>query len=307
MADTYLEKKPGFVGFAPRRPLVANALNSLSRLKISSSSRDIKKGHMLYHTANNTLDRVAVQGTNEVQTITITGTPTGGSFTVTSAITGYSRIATGNDFAGTTVAISYAATAAVVQAALETVLGVGNVTCAGGPFPGTAVTVTFAGELEATNVAALSTTDSLTGGTTPASAVTTTTAGVNGIVTTSTLVLGFSEMNDVNPLSAWPRSFGMAPLNLDGPYGFSSKPILVHPDYPGEIYQGALWPTETVAASMVGTSYSVGWSPTNECHYVRTGDTSNALVKVIGIPDGELGKVGGIVDFLIVDGVSYFH
>lgn len=309
MADTYAEKKPGFVGFTPRRPITANTLTPLSRLKLSSSTRNIKKGHPLISATADTCDRAATQGTSEVQTLTITGTPTGGSFTVTSTITGYSRLTSDNNFTGTTVAVAYNATAAVLQAALETILGVGNVVCAGGPFPGTACTITFGGELAHTNVAALTTTDSLTGGSSPASAITTTTAGVNGAVT-STVILGFSEMNDVSPVSAWPASFSQGPLNLDGPFGFSAKPILIHPDMSGEIYSANIWPTETVSTSLVSTSvaYTIGYDVANDCCYVRTGDTTtNAIVRIVGIPAGEDGKVGGRVDFMILDGSSLFH
>lgn len=110
-------------------------------------------------------------GTNEVQELAITGSPTGGTFTLTYG-------------AETTAAIAYNATAAQVQAALEALPGLlpGDVVCAGGPLPGTPVTITFQGRLAATNVAAITTTDSLTGGTTPASAITTTTAGAAGAV-----------------------------------------------------------------------------------------------------------------------------
>jgi hypothetical protein len=107
-----------------------------------------------------------IVGTNEVQTITVTGTPTGGSFTVT--------------FAGaTTSAIAYNASAATVQAALEALatIGTNNVACTGGALPGTAVTVTFQNGLGKQNVVAMTTTDSFTGGTSPASAVATATAG----------------------------------------------------------------------------------------------------------------------------------
>jgi hypothetical protein len=77
-------------------------------------------------------DYYKVSGTSEVQTITITGTPTGGTFTLT--------------FAGaTTSAIAYNASAATVQTALEALstIGSGNVLCAGGALPGAAVTATF--------------------------------------------------------------------------------------------------------------------------------------------------------------------
>ena len=83
-------------------------------------------------------------GTNEVQRITIAGTPAQGTFTLT--------------YAGqTTAGIAYNATAAVVDAALEALsnIGAGDVTCSGGPLPGTAVDVTFTGTLAATDVAAM--------------------------------------------------------------------------------------------------------------------------------------------------------
>jgi hypothetical protein len=109
-----------------------------------------------------------VAGSNEVQTITISGTPTGGSFTLT--------------FGGEeTDAIPYNATAAQVEAALEalTTIGFNNVACAGGPLPGTGVTVTFQGDLAHENVALLVEDETgLTGGTTPAVTVAQTTAGV---------------------------------------------------------------------------------------------------------------------------------
>ncbi|WP_280425280.1 major capsid protein [Nocardia carnea] len=102
--------------------------------------------------------------TNEVQTVTITGTPTGGHFTLS--------------FGGSTTSnLAHNATAATVQAALAALptIGTGNIAVAGsagGPY-----TVTFIGALGATNVAAMTATGSLTGGTTPAVAVALTTAG----------------------------------------------------------------------------------------------------------------------------------
>ncbi len=126
------------------------------------------------HTAMNSMFLLATQnatiqvnGTDEVQRITITGTPTGGTFTVTWN-------------AQTTAAIAFNAIASAVQTAIQALsnVGAGNVTCSGGPLPGTPVDVTFTGALGKTNVAAMTTTDSLTGGSTPASAVTTPTAGV---------------------------------------------------------------------------------------------------------------------------------
>jgi hypothetical protein len=102
--------------------------------------------------------------TNEVQTVTISGSPTGGTFTLT--------------FSGsTTAAINHNAASSTVQTALRAISSIdgANVSVtgsAGGPY-----TVTFIGELAATNVAAMTATASLTGGTSPSVAVATTTAG----------------------------------------------------------------------------------------------------------------------------------
>ncbi len=105
---------------------------------------------------------------NEVQTLTTSGTPTGGTFTLT--------------FDGqTTSALAYNATAAAVQAALEALsnIGSGNVLCAGGALP-TGITITFRNDLGNLNVPAITSTDSLTGGTSPATAIAQTTAGSGG-------------------------------------------------------------------------------------------------------------------------------
>lgn len=103
---------------------------------------------------------------NAVQTITETGTPTGGTFTLT--------------FNGqTTAAIAYNATAAVIASALELLGNIGtvNITTGGGALP-TAVTVTFSGILGNQPVPVMTANyAALTGGSTPAIAVATTTTG----------------------------------------------------------------------------------------------------------------------------------
>jgi hypothetical protein len=105
-------------------------------------------------------------GVNEQQTITITGTPTGGGFTLT-----YNG--------ATTASILFSASAATVQAALELLpnIGSGQVACTGGALPGTPVIVTFTGQLAKQNVNQMTAAHTFTGGTTPAIAVTTTTPG----------------------------------------------------------------------------------------------------------------------------------
>lgn len=105
--------------------------------------------------------------TSEAQTVTITGTPTGGTFTLT--------------FDGeTTGGIAYNAAASAVQTALEALANIspGDVSVTGGPGPGTPYVVGFAGQYVGENVPQMTASAaSLTGGTSPAVAVTTTTAG----------------------------------------------------------------------------------------------------------------------------------
>lgn len=106
-------------------------------------------------------------GTNEVQTVTITGTPAGGTFTLTFR-------------AATTTGIAYNATADAVETALEALstIGDGDVRVTGGPGPGTPYVVTFVNDLGHQNVPAMTASGaSLTGGTTPAVAVAQTTPG----------------------------------------------------------------------------------------------------------------------------------
>lgn len=106
-------------------------------------------------------------GTNEVQSLAITGSPTGGTYT----------LAYGADI----VTLNHNSNAAAIQAALETIQPLtGNVTVSGtGPY-----TITFGGELAARNVPALVASGAnLTGGTNPAVAITTSTAGSSLSVT----------------------------------------------------------------------------------------------------------------------------
>lgn len=149
-----------------------------------------------------TTDPTAAQmgsGTNEVQTVTITGTPTGGTFTLT--------------YSGqTTSAIAYDAAASAVDSALEALsnIGAGEVTCAGGPLPGTPVTVTFSGTLGAQPLAEMTATSSLTGGSSPAVAVTTSTPGVVGSTDLSP---------QINGMDGWETAVERIPTeNLDSTF-----------------------------------------------------------------------------------------
>lgn len=132
-----------------------------------TSSGDLVAIELLASTNMTVTTNLSGSGTADVQTVSITGTPTGGTFPLA--------------FGGQVAAgIPYNATAAQVQTALQALssIGSGNVTCTGGPLPGTAVTCTFAGS-KATGLQSLMTTGSgaLTGGTSPAVSVAHTTPG----------------------------------------------------------------------------------------------------------------------------------
>ncbi|SIO60141.1 hypothetical protein SAMN05444166_6282 [Singulisphaera sp. GP187] len=136
---------------------------------------------------------IRTNGSNETKRITVTGTPTGG--TLTSTVNGQ-----------TTAAIVYNATAAAVQAALEALsnVAVGGAICTGGPLPGTPVNVTFTGNLGLQTVT-MSTTDSFSGGSSPASAVTTPTPGV-------------APSNTVNLIAGNPLVWGRSPGYFANPF-----------------------------------------------------------------------------------------
>lgn len=104
---------------------------------------------------------------NEVQQVAITGTPTGGTFTLT--------------FDGlTTGAIAYNASAAAVKTALAALanLDAADLVTSGGALPGTPVVVSFQGAVAGVNLPQMTADPALlTGGTSPAVVVTTVTQG----------------------------------------------------------------------------------------------------------------------------------
>lgn len=113
------------------------------------------------------VEYTAQNGVAEAQTLTVTGTPAGGTF----------KLAYRGDV---TEAIAYNATAATVATELNKLQSVtedGGVAGTGGALPGTPVVITFT-EVGARVLVSLNT-NSMTGGTTPTLTPTETTAGVN--------------------------------------------------------------------------------------------------------------------------------
>lgn len=135
---------------------------------------------------------------SEAQTVTITGAPTGGTFTLS--------------FGGqTTTGIAYNAVAGAVQSALVALstVGAGNVTVSGGPGPTTPYVVTFANQLQWSDQPTMTATGTFTGGTTPAIAVTTTTPGVPGFVSPG-LISEDGLTKGIKEASKDVRAFGIA-------------------------------------------------------------------------------------------------
>ncbi|WP_329492535.1 hypothetical protein OG618_37210 (plasmid) [Kitasatospora sp. NBC_01246] len=156
---------------------------------------------------------------SETQTVTITGGPTGGTFTLT--------------FNGqATAALPYNASAATVRAGLEALnnIAAGDVTVtgnAGGPY-----TVVFAGNFSGDNVAQMTANAAgLTGGTTPAVNVTTPIGGGSPGATDGTEVLaGFLETD----LQFAPgQAKAAAPLRVHGLVNPAKLPVPFVQPLPG--------------------------------------------------------------------------
>ncbi|MFH9425957.1 hypothetical protein [Streptomyces sp. NPDC017529] len=152
--------------------------------------------------------------TNEVQTLTVTGGPTGGTFTIT--------------WSGqTTAALAYNATAAQVQSALEALSNIapGDVTVtgsAGGPW-----TLTWGGTQLGEDVAAPTTTESFTGGTTPDITIATTTAGGAATASDGTQVFAGFLFTEV---SFYPGTAKVAaPLMVHGQIDVAKLPVAFDP------------------------------------------------------------------------------
>lgn len=178
------------------------------------NERKLKSGIPLGKNTSTGLYEPYAAVSNEVQTLTVTGAPTGGTFTIT--------------WSGqTTDAIAYNATAAEVQAALEALSNIapGDVVVtgdAGGPW-----TLTWGGTQLGEDVAEPTTTESFTGGTTPDITVATTTAGGTAATADGTDVfVGFL----FTEVSFHPSSTkAAAPLMVHGQIDVAKLPVAFDP------------------------------------------------------------------------------
>ena len=105
---------------------------------------------------------------SDVQTLTILGAPTGGTFTLTTAAPLP---------IGTTSPLSIGATEAQVQAALDAIVGAGNVAVTGGNLPQDTLSITFQGAYVGESIPTMVASASLVGGTSPSVDVETSAVG----------------------------------------------------------------------------------------------------------------------------------
>lgn len=125
-----------------------------------------------FDVSSSPLNGTYTTGTNEVQRLTKTGTISGGTWPLS---WGQHVFSTG---------FAHNAAIATVQAAIDAVIGAGNITVGGTSLDSGNMTFTFTGEFAARDVAAMTfSTASLTGG--GSVALSTTTAGVEGYVATA--------------------------------------------------------------------------------------------------------------------------
>jgi Tfp pilus assembly protein PilX len=209
------------------------------------------------------VERSASACCNAVQTISESGAPTGGTFTIKGTPPGGTL--------KTSVAIAYNATAATVQSALVTMYGTGNVTCSGGPLPGN-VACTFQGSYASMPVSMLAmNTKSLTGGTSPTPVFTNTTTGSAGALQDNNVQLlkaGAAIGNNKASATTWSTS------DTNAPYGASND------------MWGTTWTPAEINASTFGLRFSAknvaAATSTASIDYISITVSYNAYINGVG-------------------------
>ena len=310
----------GFKGFALLSPNDTITDYIKRRGKLSGSTRNVRKHTPVISGASNTLDRINnTGGVNEVQRLTAAGSGVGGTFTISWPAP--------NGVTYTTASLAATATAAQIQQALDNAMpvsymmaptdvpniGGGNFTVTGGPLftsggaVGSTVDITFGNLFSGQNVSAVTINSSLTG-TTPGITPSTVTPGTYGYASSTTFI-GFAAEWEQGPTAAavsggtasYGREFAQAPVNLHGPFATSTNPIGFFPLGPHPMeFLAAIEPWVAVSAATVGTDVSLGYNTDLDQYYISTQTLTNPIVRVVGIPDGQVGVYGGLVRCTVV-------
>lgn len=284
----------------------------------------IWEGAVLYEFTNVAAPTVvAGGGTNEVQTVTVTGSPTGGTFKLI-----YSGQTTGT--------IAWNASAATVQTALEALsnIGVGDVAVTGGPGPGTPWTVTFTGALGSTNVAAMTlTANLLTGGSSPSVTIATLTDGINGTpaaTTTTThrptLAWGYTDQLNLSQINwqlyVFTSAFAAGHSMTDPSVWASSAVVAASGTQPSQrgIVANTDLPNDTYVLFVRARNYGGVWSdwssytwtqavspPTGPTSMTATADNTNFRVDLSCNCSGSLGTSTNVTFQYSDDGGSTWN
>jgi hypothetical protein len=217
-----------------------------------------------------TLTALPAADVNDVQTVTITGTPSSGTFKL--------------HYGGAdTVDLAYNAAASDVQTALQglTPIGPGNVLCTGGALPGTGVVCTFVGALAARPITLMTSTDALGGGTAPASHVTHTTTGA-AKVPEGTLLTVWRNRLFVSGVAGTPRRVFWSVINA--PASFINKNNYV--DFPTD---------SPITAIVVGPNVGLGAAGADGVLVF----TQNALHRIYDDADNVAGIITGGANLLV--------
>ena len=264
-------------------------------------------------------------GVDEKQRITITGTPTGGDFTLSF---------TSGATTQTTGAIAFDAAHGAVQSALQALSLIDAVTTSGGAFPGAYVDVEFTGSgVDETDQTLMTVASSLTGGTTPAIAITTVTAGYAPTVTVVRNIYGWKFANEIQKVTvqasagkfklAWDGATCVQLLDIDhgnqmrceevqeygprssGDKNLTNNAIKIINDELGNLYTLTRFNDGTLrhVISKFDTSMTRQWQVSNTgTHRSIAYDFKNSRIGVVG--GGVLGTLDNFGTMAVADGAT---
>lgn len=223
--------------------------------------------------ARGTVLGLTVGSTNDVQTINLGGTPTGGAFTVTvnpagnpltTGLINYNCSAAGIETGNGTVATPYVS----LQGALVALLGSGNVGVTGSAQPGNTQTITFKGNLAALPIPVITATiTGLTGGS-PTVTIAHSTTGVTGgtyvpystaqIAAPSAAATATTNTGTASPPPAAPYIIGYTYVNAVGETTLSPTVEKTADGTHDIIFASIAFPTGATAINYYVNGYYVG-------------------------------------------------
>ena len=267
----------------------SNATNAINAASTGSTldSKDFGYGLPSSATINGIsvdVTKMASQCCNAVQTISITGGPTGGTFKLNATKPGGSSTATSS--------IAYNASASTVQTALLTIFGAGAVSCTGGSLPATAVVCTFQGTAGYQPVTLMTkNSTAFTGGSSPNVTVANTTIGSVGALQDNTVQLlknGSATGSNKASATTWPNTGTLSTVT----YGSSTD----------------LWGTTWTAADVNDVDFGLRFVAKNVAAATSTASVDSITITVYytPTPDG-IGTPGTPVKAANIGGTCQYR